>query len=134
MFTRAHHWFPSWIRRIQFTPSHPVSLRSFVILTSHLCLDLSSGLFPTGFPTKIYLVKCTCYEAPHYVIFSSLLPLSSLLDLYVLLSTLFSNTFNLCSSLSVRDQVSHPYTITSNIIFKFSERRGELNDSKKTPI
>jgi hypothetical protein len=27
----------------------------------------------------------------------------------ILLSTLFSNTLNLCSSLSMRDQVSHPY-------------------------
>jgi polysaccharide pyruvyl transferase WcaK-like protein len=27
----------------------------------------------------------------------------------ILLSTLFSNTLNLCSSLNVRDQVSHPY-------------------------
>jgi hypothetical protein len=28
---------------------------------------------------------------------------------YTPLSTLFSNTLNLCSSLSARDQVSHPY-------------------------
>jgi hypothetical protein len=27
----------------------------------------------------------------------------------ILLNTLFSNTLNLCSSLNVRDQVSHPY-------------------------
>jgi hypothetical protein len=31
------------------------------------------------------------------------------LDPIILLSTLFSRTFNLCPSLSVRDQVSHPY-------------------------
>jgi hypothetical protein len=34
---------------------------------------------------------------------------SSLLGPNILLSTLFSNTLSLCSSLSVRDQVSHPY-------------------------
>jgi hypothetical protein len=28
---------------------------------------------------------------------------------------LFSNTFSLCSSLSVRDQVSHPYKITDEL-------------------
>jgi hypothetical protein len=34
---------------------------------------------------------------------------SSLLGPNILLRTLFSNTLSLCSSLSVRDQVSHPY-------------------------
>ena len=34
---------------------------------------------------------------------------SSLLGTNIYLSTLFSNTLSLCSSLSVSDQVSHPY-------------------------
>jgi polysaccharide pyruvyl transferase WcaK-like protein len=34
---------------------------------------------------------------------------SSPLGQNILFSTLFSNTLNLCSSLSVRDHVSHPY-------------------------
>jgi hypothetical protein len=34
---------------------------------------------------------------------------SSLLGSNILLRTLFSNTLSLCSSLSVRDQVAHPY-------------------------
>jgi hypothetical protein len=38
---------------------------------------------------------------------------SSLLGPNILLSTLFSNTLSLCSSLSVRDQVSHPYVSPS---------------------
>jgi hypothetical protein len=33
----------------------------------------------------------------------------------ILLSTLFSDTLSLCSSLSVRDQVSHPYRTTGKI-------------------
>jgi hypothetical protein len=37
---------------------------------------------------------------------------SSLLGSNILLSTLFSNTLNLCSSLNVKDQVSHPYKTT----------------------
>jgi hypothetical protein len=34
---------------------------------------------------------------------------SALLGPNILLRTLFSNTLRICSSLSVRDQVSHPY-------------------------
>jgi hypothetical protein len=34
----------------------------------------------------------------------------------ILLSTLFSNTLSLCSSVSVTDQVSHPYKTTGKII------------------
>jgi polysaccharide pyruvyl transferase WcaK-like protein len=37
---------------------------------------------------------------------------SSSLGLNIFLRTLFSNTLSLCSSLSVRDQVSHPYKTT----------------------
>jgi hypothetical protein len=33
-----------------------------------------------------------------------------------LLSTLFSNTLNLCSSLNMRDQIAHPYKTTGKII------------------
>jgi hypothetical protein len=40
---------------------------------------------------------------------------SSLLGANILLSTLFSNTLSLCSSRSVRDQVSHPYKTTGKI-------------------
>jgi hypothetical protein len=38
----------------------------------------------------------------------------------ILLSTLFSNTLSPCSSLSVRDQVSHPYKTTAKIIVLYS--------------
>jgi hypothetical protein len=40
---------------------------------------------------------------------------SSLLGPNILLRTLFSNTLSLCSSLSVRDQISHPYETTGRI-------------------
>jgi hypothetical protein len=42
---------------------------------------------------------------------------SSLFGPNILLSTLFSNTLNLCSSLNVRDQASHPYKTTGKISF-----------------
>jgi hypothetical protein len=40
---------------------------------------------------------------------------SSLFRLNILLSTLFSNTLSLCSSLNVRDQVLHRYRTTGKI-------------------
>jgi hypothetical protein len=77
---------------------HLVSLKSILTLSSHLRLGLPNGLFPFGFPTSILhafiftpirgtcpfhlilpdliiliiLVRSTNYEAPHYVVFSSL--------------------------------------------------------------
>jgi hypothetical protein len=50
---------------------------------------------------------------------------SSLLGPNILLNTLFLKTLSLCSSLKVRDQVSHPYSKTDKItvlyilIFRF---------------
>jgi hypothetical protein len=40
---------------------------------------------------------------------------STLLSPNILLCTLFSNTLNLCPSLNVTDQVSHPYKTTGKI-------------------
>jgi hypothetical protein len=65
VFTRALHWSLSWARSIQSIPSHPISLRSIVILSSYL-RRLHSGLFPSGFPTKILYaflfppIRATC--------------------------------------------------------------------------
>jgi hypothetical protein len=37
----------------QSNPSHPISLRSTLILFIRLGLDLPSGLFPSGYPINI---------------------------------------------------------------------------------
>jgi hypothetical protein len=52
---------------------------------------------------------------------------SSLFSPDILLSTLFSNTFSLYYSLNVKEQVSHPYTITGKS--RHSHRR-KTNDSR----
>jgi hypothetical protein len=49
------------------------------------------------------MMKSTSYEVPHYAVFSSLPSLSSLVGPNILLSTLFSDTFSLCSSFNARD-------------------------------
>jgi len=50
-FTTARHLSQSSATSIQSMPSHPTSWRS-ILISSHLCLDLPSGLFPSGFPTE----------------------------------------------------------------------------------
>jgi len=111
--------------------SEPNFPRSILILHSYLCLGLPSGLFPSGFPAKIlyafffYVMRATCpthvillgwitpvifretYKLWSSSLFSLLKPPTTFshLGLNSPLSTLFSSTLNLCSSLRVRDKV-----------------------------
>jgi len=50
--TSVGHLSLSWASPIQSIYPHPTSWRSILILSTHLHLGLSSGLFPSSFPTK----------------------------------------------------------------------------------
>ena len=111
------------------------------LVTTHLCLSLPVGLFPSASSTNtLYAsllspIPATC--PTHFILLSLVTwikfaeerPLSSSLHRLfhspvtssvlcpnVLLSTLFSNTLSQHSSLHVRDQVSQPYKTTYKII------------------
>ena len=119
----------SWASPIQSIYPHPTSWRSILILSTHLCLGLPSGLFPSDFPTKILQtslpspIRATCPAhlilldfithkilGDQYRSFSSSLcnflhsPVtSSLLGPHILLNTVFSNTISFLSSFNVSD-------------------------------
>ena len=140
-FRSACHLSLSWATLIQSLPLHPTSWRSILILSSHLCLGLPSGLIPSGFSTKtlytplfshihatrpahlilLDLITWTIlggeYRSPSSSLCSFLhsFVTSSLLGPNILLYTLFSNTLSLCFSLNVSDQVSHPYKTTGKL-------------------
>ena len=138
--TSACHLSVSWATSNQSMLPHPICWRSILIF-SHLCLVFPNGLFPSGFPTKtlyktLHLPICATCPAnlsldfitqtmlgEEYRSLSSALcsffhyPVtSSLLGPDIFLNTLFPNTLALRSSLSVSNQVSHPYKMTGKII------------------
>ena len=113
---------------------HPISWKSTLILRFHLHQGIPSGLFPSVLPTKLqyapllspmpaicpdnslfllwsserFSEKNKYHTAPRHVAFSTPPVTSSLLGLNIFLSTLFSNTLSLCSSLNVRGKFHTP--------------------------
>jgi len=117
LLTKAHQRYMSWGNWIMPTFLIHISLRSILLLFSHLHTVLPSRLFPSGYWTKIVVIflspmRATCpalLDLITWIIFGEghklwgasfsnllhLLATSPLLHPNYLLSTLFSNTLNL---------------------------------------
>jgi hypothetical protein len=129
-----------------FYTSHPASVRSSLMLSSHLHIGLQNGFLSVIRQTFVWIwvssvhAACRAYlildlidfiifdevyklrssSLPHCVIFFILLSASSLSDPNLLLAILFSHRLNVCSSLHVGRQVSdqlHSGRIVS--VFKY---------------
>jgi len=91
-----------------FSPLKPCMHLSCLPYVPH---DLPISFFLTWWP-EYYFVRSTDHKAPRYVVLSIPLLTRPLQFYYFFLSTLLSDTLCLCSPLSLRDQVSHPYKTT----------------------
>ena len=132
-YTSADHLPLSWDSPIQSMP-HPTSWRCILILSSNLGLGLKSGSFSQLFHQNPYapllypiraiftaylilldLISRIIFGEDYRSLSSSLCSFlhshvtSFLLGSNIPLSTLFSNTLSLRSSLNVSEHVSHPY-------------------------
>ena len=61
----VRHLSLSWTNPIQSIYPRPTSWRSILILSTHLCLGLPSGIFPSGLPTKTLYTPSPHPYAPH---------------------------------------------------------------------
>jgi hypothetical protein len=124
VFTTARHWSLSQSTRTQSTPSHPISLRSILILSLHLRLCL-----PFRFSDQ--KLVCISHRSHACYMLSPFHPtwLNHPDNIWPSSAPCSQTPSVLCSFLSVRDGLSHPYKARGKIIllcilmFQFWESR-----------
>jgi len=95
VFTTTHHWSLSWSRCVQSTSSHSISVRSVLILSSHLRPHLPSGIFPSDFRRKF----CMHYSYPINATFRAHLILLDVTTLIIFVEAWKLRSSSLCSFL-----------------------------------
>jgi hypothetical protein len=141
VLARSRHLSLSWARCIQSTPSYHISLRATLILLSYLSQDLPDGCISFTFYNQniVYIFHRSRATCPAHIIILDMINLiisgeayklwsysfcrlvyrsatASFLSPNIHLSIFFANALNLWSSVSTRDEVSHPYKTTCKIM------------------
>ena len=126
----------SWASPIQSTYPHLTSWRSIIILSTHLRLGLTSGLFPSGFPTKTLHaplsspIRATC---PTYLILLDFITRKILGEEYRSFSCSLCNLLHSPVTSSLLGPYIHLNTIFSNTLsFLITSTIPTLNGNKKS--
>jgi len=100
--TLTLHYPPKWFLLFRFSTQ---TLYSFLLYYMHATFHIM--YYVINIWLRVTHIKLTTYSSATLF---SYLPLTS-----NILTTLFSQTLNLCSSLDIRHQISHPHTMAGTV-------------------